>query len=526
MKRIFFLLLMLTILTSTAAAQSKKILYVPLDNRPVNLFQVLQVAEKVDYEILTPPEEILGSKNFGGDPEKIWKWLDENAARANYAVLSTDALLYGSLVASRNHDLSAEKILERAENFKAFKKKFPHLTIYAFGTIMRTPRSWLNAGAEPEYYKTHGAKIFEYTALLDKQETENLTSGERRKLKKLRAEIPDEYLDDWFSRRKKNSDANEIFVEYTRAGVFDYFLFGCDDSAIFSQTHRESRRLTELAADMGKSLVQVTSGADELGMLMISRAINCDQNYMPFVSVEYNAGLGAKTFPRYCNEPIGVSVDAAIIAAGGLRIPFHDRADLVLTVNTRADGKNFEASNFKKNKIKFRDDLKTFMTPVKNFIAKGYPVAIADVAFANGADLALMHQLKNDDLQFKIRAYGGWNTATNSSGFVIGAGTLTRYMDEREVAELLITRYLDDWIYQAVVRDQINQECYAAGINPSKLEDAHEQISSLTTEKISAFAAENLFVPKNWSLKNIIVRLPWFRTFGCDPRFKLEINSN
>ena len=359
-REVFLTLLLLIIFTSTAAAQGQKILYVPVDDRPCNLAQVEQVAQKLGYELLTPPEGIIGTKGFNGDAEKMWAWVYETAPQAQAAVLSTDALIYGSLVGSRTHSLDAETILERARRFKAFNEKFPYMTIYAFGTVMRTPS--YNFKGEVPYYETHGAKIFQYTALLDKQEMNQLAGGDKRLLKKLQADIPAEYLDDWFKRRAKNSDANELFIEYTRAGVFDYFLLGCDDSAIFSQTHRESRKLTSLASDMGKTRIQVTSGADELGMLMISRAIIRDRDERPFISVMYNAGKGAETFPTYCNEPIGISVDAAIIAVGGLRIPAHERADLVLAVNTRANGKTFEAAFAKKNKLNLRGDLKTFIS--------------------------------------------------------------------------------------------------------------------------------------------------------------------
>ena len=522
MRQIFFTLLALILLISTASAQGKKILYVPIDDRPCNLAQVEQVAEKLGYELLTPPEGIIGTKGFNGDAEKMWAWVYENAPQAQAAVLSTDSLIYGSLVGSRTHNLDAETILERAKRFKAFHEKFPSLTVYAIGTVMRTPRSGSASSAEPAYYKDYGAKFFNYTALLDKQEMGELSSSERRALKKLQADIPAEYLDDWFKRREKNSDANELFIEYTRAGVFDYFLLGCDDSAMFSQTHRESRKLTELSSDMGKTHIQVTSGADELGMLMISRAINRDRDARPFVSVMYNAGKGAETFPSYCNEPIGISVDAAIIAVGGLRIPAHERADLVLAVNTRANGKTFEAAFANKNKLNLRGDLKTFMEPVKNFVAKNYPVAIADISFANGADNALMNQLKRNDLLYRIKAYGGWNTATNSSGFLIGAGVLTKFMSDKDVAELLTTRYLDEWAYQANVRQEIVGASYGlpGEGTPLDLKDKVPPLEKLLNERMKTFAAENLKLPR-WRLEDLRFTLPWKRTFECDPRFEL-----
>ena len=49
------------------------------------------------------------------------------------AVVSTDAMLYGSLVGSRMHDLTAEKIMHRAEQLKAFHESHPRLPLYAFG---------------------------------------------------------------------------------------------------------------------------------------------------------------------------------------------------------------------------------------------------------------------------------------------------------------------------------------------------------------------------------------------------------
>ena len=510
------------IFASTAAAQGKKIIYVPIDGRPCNLYQVAQVAEKLGYELLTPPEEFIGTRTNMGDVDGMWKWLNETAPQADAAVLSTDALIYGSLVGSRMHTLDAQEILSRAQRFKTFNENFPYLPIYVFGTIMRTPRTGSHASAEPEYYYEYGAKIFQYTALIDKQEMGLLTGGDKRKIKRFESDIPKEYLDDWFTRRAKNFDANSYFVELTRAGAFDYFLLGCDDSAEFSQTHRESRKLTELSSDMGKTVVQVTGGADELGMLMVSRAINRDRDNRPFVSVVYNAGTGAKTFPSYSNEPIGVSVDAAIIAIGGLRISSHERADLVLAVNTRENGKTFEASNSKRNKIKPRGDTKTFMAVVDGLLAKNYPVAIADISFSNGADNALMNQLKVNDLQYKIRAYSGWNTATNSSGFLIGAGVLTKFMDDKDVAELLTTRYLDDWIYQANVRQEIVGASYGMpgeGV-PMNLNEKLPACEKLLNERMKEFTAKNLLLPRQWRLEDLKVTLPWQRTFECDPRFK------
>ena len=113
--------------TQAQAANGKTILYIPIDNRPCNLKQTVEVAEKTGYKILTPPTELLGTGSLEsqfGKPLELWTWLNDNAAGVQAAVISTDAMLYGSLVGSRQHNLTAEEVFNRAEKFQQFKKNF------------------------------------------------------------------------------------------------------------------------------------------------------------------------------------------------------------------------------------------------------------------------------------------------------------------------------------------------------------------------------------------------------------------
>lgn len=530
-KPIIFLMIFCVIFFSASMSfaaevgQGKKILYIPIDNRPCNLRQVVEVAEKLGYEIVTPPEEFLGTGATAeklGDPEKLWQWLNDNAAGSTAAVISTDAMLYGSLVGSRQHGLTSEKILERAKNFEAFQKKFPYLPIYAFGTIMRTP-TLAGSSAEPEYYKKYGDMIWNYTRLKDKSEVEKLSRREKKDFEKFENEIPSEVIGDWLSRREKNYKANEFFIDLTNAGAFQYFLLGCDDNAPYSQTHMEMRHLSEHAKSLGlgKTVCLITSGADELGMLMVSRAINKDLDEIPFVATGYNEGTGRKTIPSYSNNQIGNDVSDAIIAAGGFEIPAPERADFIVAVNTNYDGKTF-AANSSKNKIKPRRGIKPFMNLLKNFLEKNYSVGVADIAASNGADNALMNQLKKENLQFKLHAYSGWNTATNSSGFLIGAGVLARFLNEHEKNSLLLTRYLDDWVYQSNIRTQIgNGLIYTVPGegNYSKLDGKRDGLETLTSKLVKKFADENIFLPAGTSLKNVRAKFTWNRCFESDITF-------
>ena len=517
-----FIVSLVAVTFAAPIGQGKKILYIPIDNRPISLRQTIDVAEKLGYEVVVPPDEILGSRASKGDPDKLWNWLNENAAGVNAAVISTDAMLYGSLVGSRQHNLTSEQILTRANNFADFKQKFPNIPIYAFGTIMRTPRMGDPSAEDPDYYNTYGTQIFRYTALRDKIETDGLNKRETKEFAGLEGSIPANHLSDWFNRRKKNYDALKYFVDLTRNYTFEYLLLGCDDSAEYSQTHLEGRHLTDYAKDLGKARCQVMSGADELGVLMLSRAINRDIGEIPLVAVRYNKGTGPQTFPRYGNETISESVDGAILAAGGFRITPANRADFVVAVNTNYDGKTLEA-NLPGNFTTPRRGTKPFMQILKDLTDKNYPVGVVDVAYANGADNALMEQLRANNLLFKIRAYGGWNTASNSSGFLIGTGVLTRWMNNRDVDDLLLTRYFDDWVYQANVRREVTNLLPKMLGEGSKgaLDEKEARVDALTSEMAMKFVKENIVLPPGYLLRNVLYTHPWNRMYEADISFDL-----
>ncbi|HCP95478.1 MAG TPA: hypothetical protein DIT92_02745, partial [Anaerovibrio sp.] len=89
---------------AASAVDSGKILFVPLDNRPITDKETRQVAEKLGYDVVVPPDTLLGTREQPGNPDGLWQWLNKNAPGAKAVVVSTDAMIYGSLVASRNHE--------------------------------------------------------------------------------------------------------------------------------------------------------------------------------------------------------------------------------------------------------------------------------------------------------------------------------------------------------------------------------------------------------------------------------------
>ena len=177
----------------------EKILYIPHDSRPIVNRETVEILEKAGVQVVTPPEELLGNRENTGDPDLLWDWLNKNTKKdITAAVISSDSLLYGSLVGSRKHQFDGDEILARADLFAEFRKKHKKLPLYVFGSIMRTPRSGLASGyEEPDYYRYYGTNIFRLTELMDKQEMEGLTSREVKEFNFLQQLIPTKAIDGW-----------------------------------------------------------------------------------------------------------------------------------------------------------------------------------------------------------------------------------------------------------------------------------------------------------------------------------------
>lgn len=497
----------------------EKILYIPHDSRPIVTKQTIKVLEKAGIQVVTPPEELLGNREQLGDPDLLWDWLNKNTTKdLTAAVISSDALLYGSLVGSRKHEYDGDEILARADLFIEYRKKHKKLPLYVFGSIMRTPRTGLASGyEEPDYYRYYGTNIFRLTELMDKQELEGLTPREIKEFNFLQRLIPQKAIEDWMGRREKNFDANKKLIDYARDNTFDYLLLGRDDNAPYSQTHNEGRKLLQYGEGLNNKYL-TTAGIDEFGLLLLARATNKHANTSPKVYVKYNWGHGAQTIPAYSDEEIDTSIRAAIEITGAKLIEDDSRADFILAVNTNPNGETFEANDAINNGTP-REGTKFFVDTVQDYISGGKKVIVADVAFANGSDNALMEQLKRRGLLFKLRAYAGWNTPTNSSGFALSEGILSARMKDNAIKELLLYRYLDDWAYQANVRQVgASQLDWIAGDGRYEfLNDKRDNAAESCANLLEVFAKNNL--PNFTGNDNIRVRFPWNRMFEAEITF-------
>ena len=495
-----------------------KIVFIPQDNRPVSDEMPADTISKLGYELIIPPEELLGNRENLGDSDKLWEWLETNTTifrkptkeekkknkskepvqafnpEIKAIVISSDSMIYGSLVGSRKHNIPESTLKKRTARFAQYKEKYPEAKLYVFASIMRTPSSGEHSGTEePEYYRRYGLDIFRYTVLSDMADVQPLSSQEEKERAFLQDLIPKEYIKDWLGRREKNYNINKELLKLAKSNVFERLALGRDDSARWSQTHMESRHLKAFASELGVEHVHNLAGLDEVGLLMLTRAVNDIRDSYPVVSSQYNWGNGQIIIPAYSDEPIDTTVKDHVQLIGGRYSETPDRVDLLLLVNTNSNGENMGA-NWYINGTNLRPGVKYFADMVQDALKKGYPVGIADVSFVNGSDNALMEELNRRHLLYEVQSYSGWNTPTNSVGFALAQGVLARAMKETDKNRLLTIRYMDDWAYQANVRQVVARQLSwfeGAGVY-NVLGENKSQIEWRATSLLQLFAETNL----------------------------------
>jgi len=506
--------LLFSSLTGLAHA-AQPIIYIPLDNRPVCLGYVTETAKAAGYDLNVPPAKYIANNRTSGDNNGLWKWLEANAPKAKAAVISTDSLNYGGLVASRTHRLTERSLKHKIERMQALKTSFPGLRIYAFSTIMRTPKESIGK-VEPDYYRYFGPSIFRLSQLDDKEDTAILSGKEAAEKAKLLSFIPEDLLHDWKMRRAINFKTNERLIDLCKDKTFYYLAIGKDDNAPLSQTHMEARHLQHYAGGINKQRFEIMPGVDQVGIVLLTRAINEMEGNTPKIFVTYAPGKGGETIPLYSDETVTNSVAKQIAAIGAVSTEYRDKANLVLAVNTPDDGKCLDSTS-DENAPYANEANKEFAKLLAN-LTKTEHVALADISYANGADNGFMYELSQRKVLPRFVAYSGWNTADNSIGFALAQGILSKKMHPSDITRLLKTRYLDDWLYQANIRYRVALEIEKHDFKLKyDLGKYYNQVLSGTNRLFTKYVADEPYLINT----DFSVEFPWNRLFEVD----LKVNK-
>ena len=499
--------------TQVEAREKEKgaFIFIPLDDRPVCYSYPVKVMEAAGYKILTPPGKFLATRTTPADTEKLWKWLESRAEKVDAAVISTDALIYGGLVASRTHMLPMAALEAKVNRLKDLQMD-KDIRFYGFSTLMRTPRESYG-NVEPAYYSNVGPAIYRYSQLSDKSDLHAESLLEDFEVGAFERNLAKAHLKDWLDRRNKNMEVNRQLAMLARMGRFDYFAIGKDDNAPLSHTHMEARKISFSNADVSDESFQILPGVDQLGLLLLTRAANELSGTVPKVYQMYVEGVGPKTIPQYSDLPLGTSVPEQIIAAGGKIVYQPEAADVVLAINTPADGTMYDSTSLS-NQYFASPANKRYIANLGKMLERGVNISLADVAFSNGGDNGFMNEMSLRGYTDKLSAYNGWNTADNTIGFAISQGMLAPKIEKEKQLMLMRERVLDDWYYQSNARRLITDELEKAKKTEFKytLNDMMPKVRKQAFDIMNRLAA-NYDITAGTKFD---VMFPWNRLFEVD----------
>ncbi len=400
-----------------------KICVIPIDNRPVcyNLFKDISAIDET-IELFIPERKLLGDLTRNAEINGILDWLKQ-VPQTDAIVVSLDTIAYGGLIPSRRSPETFEQIKNRVENFKEILKE-KNAKIYAFSSIMRISNNNINQ-EEKEYWNKYGTKIFDYSYQTHKLGCESC-------IERL---IPDEILDDYMATRKRNFEINKLYLEWQKEGLFDTLIFSKDDCAEYGFNVQEAQALEKLGGF-------TKTGADEIPLTLFARALNGKMK----VNVEFTEPEYKNLISNYEDVSIEKSVLGQLSLAN-IEVTDKENADVTLVVN-----------NFKEHQGEIV--MKRPTEPFSGKFEMPKNCMIADVRYANGADNAFVAQFIGSKMQQDFYGYSAWNTSANSLGSLIcGAKVkfLAKKYNENAFKKLQAIRLLDDWAYQANVRQTLTE---------------------------------------------------------------------
>ena len=462
-----------------------KIALIPIDNRPICYTlpnQIVSLAN--EHEIFLPDRSLLGDLTQNADINGIFDWL-KSLSNIDIVVISLDTIAYGGLVSSRRSNDSFEEVKARIDKFDDILKSH-NAKVYAFSSIMRISNNNINE-EEKEYWSSYGTKIFQYSYNVHKMEV-TCDSSSMLACNCNATRIPKDILDDYLNTRKRNFEINKYYIELKKQGVFDTLVFSKDDCSEYGLNVKEANLLKEEAKTIENVLIK--TGADEIPLTLLSRALN--QNKCIKVAPIYTNLDSINKISKYEDISVEESVKSQIELAGATVSSYED-CDLVLLVN-----------NFKNEQGEL---VMNVFEPLfnKELILPDKPYFIADILNANGSDNNFIKALFEKENLKEFFGYTAWNTTGNTLGSAL-AVALTYYgaknPNKKAFLKLVLTRFLDDWAYQANVRSKLR-------VDPENLSNTVLKINMKEFEKI-------LF--KKFGITNIKTeyKFPWKRFFEVE----------
>lgn len=479
----------------------KTVVLIPLDGRPVCYDLPLLMAKMAGIQLLCPPRQLLGGADgvikSPANLKALMAWLSKNLEKSELAnnlnesvslIIAVDTLLYGGLIPSRLGNESLESLREMLEAFyqKIRRLRNPVDKRFAFSSIMRIPSYNLDE-EEPAYWQHHGRTLYQLSSEWHQAFPQNTVYDEQDNLythllawiqHSKQWESEEIYLDsaefnklillDFLKRRERNFKLNQTLISDLHQNGWDYLVFCQDDTGPFGLNVYEAQCLRALLQNelLKKDGVpakgHIQTGADEVACGMLTRwGMSQHESPLTVWPVFSHPALGPRIMARFDGMPIGEMVGQHIRSIGAKFASDIDSADLLLMVHTPANMQGDHCEEILADTEP--SQTQTILDWYRRCLKTNQPFALVDLAYANGGDPDCIQSIleKEPDFFQHVYGYAGWNTPGNATGTALSMACL-RLMAERAntfnqttFQQLMMTRLLDDYAYQSLVRKAV-----------------------------------------------------------------------
>ena len=506
----------------------KKILLIPIDDRPATGQFPAMIGAIADVRVQTPPAFLLGRFLNPGSPDALLDWLESQDLRQYSAIVaSADMIAYGGLIASRTGTTTLELAKSRAARFEEIRSRFPQTKCFVFSSLMRLAPT---ATTENRPWRENLVRtVISRERFLKRPMWENFvpffTNSSR---------LPEKILADFDAVRARNFEFQTYLMNRTKAGSFDFLVLGQDDAQPEGPQIAEQQKLRSFNNDPNSlDRIYFCEGIDQHANVLVSRAILSTIGWKPRVRVVYTDNQGAELTPTYEIRPLKESVNEQIIASGGEIAKSVEDSDYSLYINTP----NPSQSSFA-----------TFSANLGEELEMGFPVAVADVNLGKTGtgDPNLFDALTQGDRAMKLIGYAGWNTAGNTIGTTIPMANvylaarrlpvdpLQRELNQRA---FLLHRLVNDFEYHRFTRPMAyefidnnppatREETYGErfeSVNRLVQQDLSQRLNRVFTQQFlgrTFFAGTRQYVLDG--IDAVSVDLPWPRAYEVRLGFQLR----
>lgn len=554
----------------------EELLLVPLDSRPVCSAMVQKLGKLAGINVIVPPKELLDNYQEPAKSKKLWQWLQNKSANYNTSIISTDILLHGSLLQTRQHIASAQEQDDFFSELNKLQKNItaspPRQSNYTDSTdsdkhqlqlFSVIPRLLVSDEVYPDcWYQWH---LMRYSQLLDMVQI-NGDYAMTKELMEYKEEIPADILSKYTSiftqsqgfnerllahllpKAKNSKNIANTQVNATVATNAPLFIIGQDDSSPFGLPHMTATKFARhIEEHTWQTQAQLTNGADEIAALLLTRHFLQQSHWQPKLFLAYGSPKTEFKHMPYMASSVGATLrnQAQLVNAQLVEEP--NAADIILFVHCGdADAKPTAAE---------AEQLASYLKHDKH----DKHVALIDLSANFEAEEMLLPLLLAQNINVnRLAAYAGWNTFSNSSGTalaqsIIFAGRLRQLQAQQRATNkpllipalyadnlnFTIERMLEDYYYQKRIHPQLRPYLESFGTTPTDLEpEEKQQTEYRIQERLSLYATWLYWrslsrtpfyadTHKAYYLTDLTVgaKLPWNRIFEVDLNVHTKVSS-